>query len=223
MKEIKFLFRAFLRHRGGMTPFAAALSGFLTTAALIVAIGAQNTFVLRQGLQRRHVGPVILFCGSADTLLVSLGVAGAGSLLALVPGLATALTLGGSGFLFAYGLLALRRASGAAALAAEAQPALTLGRTLAATAAFTLLNPHVYLDAVMLMGAAGASLPAAARPYFVLGASAASFGWFAALGYGARALAPILARPATWRVIDGLVGVTMVALAGRLLLGLGGR
>ena len=192
---------------------SAVLSGFLTCATLIVAIGAQNMFVLRQGLGRSHVGVVVVVCGLADTLLVSLGVAGGGSMLALVPGLSTGLTLGGSLFLLGYGVQALRRATGETAMRLEATASARLGRTLAATAAFTFLNPHVYLDTVLLMGAAGASHPAAARPFFIVGAAAASFGWFGLIGFGARYFAPLFARPSTWRLLDGAVGCLMLALA----------
>lgn len=196
---------------------SAASSGFLTCAALIVAIGAQNIFVLRQGLRRHHVMPVVVFCGCADTVLVAAGVYGAGSLLALVPGLATSLTLGGAVLLLWYGAAALRRAAGSAELVFGVHQALPLGRTLAATAAFTFLNPHVYLDTVMLMGALGASEPVAVRPFFVAGAGAASFAWFALIGFGARWLTPLFARPATWRLLDACVGCTMLALSCGLL------
>ena len=196
---------------------SALLSGFLTCATLIVAIGAQNMFVLRQGLQGSHVGVVVAVCGLADTLLVSLGVGGGGSMLALVPGLSTGLTLGGSLFLLGYGVLALRRATAETAMRLEVPRSAPLGRTLAATAAFTFLNPHVYLDTVLLMGAAGASHPAPARPFFIVGAAAASFAWFGTIGFGARRLAPLFARPATWRLLDGAVGCLMLALACNLL------
>ncbi|MDX7953935.1 LysE family transporter [Lichenihabitans sp. Uapishka_5] len=196
---------------------AAAASGFGTGAVLIVAIGAQNLFVLRQGLLCRHVGPVVVLCGLADTGLIAAGVAGAGSLLQMVPDLATVMALGGAAFLGCYGVLALRRATTGASLDAGSQPAMTLGRTLATAAGFTLLNPHVYLDTVVLMGAAGASQPAGLRPIFVAAASAASFGWFATVGFGARILVPLFARPAIWRWLDALVGCTMLILAAVLL------
>jgi L-lysine exporter family protein LysE/ArgO len=192
----------------------AFAAGFAVSGALIIAIGSQNAFVLRQGLRREHVGPVVLFCAIADLALIAGGVAGLGSLLARVPGLATALALGGAAFLGWYGASALRRALRPASLVADAAgERLTLGAALARSAGFTLLNPHVYLDTVLLVGAIGASQPAGAQPAFVLGAGVASFVWFAALGYGARLLAPVFARPAAWRALDGLVGVTMLAIA----------
>lgn len=200
---------------------APLLTGFALSAALIVAIGAQNLFVLRQGLRREHVGPVVAFCGLADALLIALGVAGAGAILGAMPGLTRGLALAGAAFLAWYGAKALRRTLAPAAVAAAGGGGLSLGRALAATAGFTLLNPHVYLDTVLLMGAAGSAQPAAARPLFVAGAMTASFAWFATLGYGARLLAPVFTRPSAWRVLDGVVGVTMLALAASLVAGAG--
>lgn len=194
------------------------LTGFSLSAALIVAIGAQNLFVLRQGLRREHVGPVVLFCGGVDALLVVVGVAGVGGFLATLPQLARLLAAGGAAFLCWHGVAALRRMAAPGALIAAAAGGTTLGRALAAAAGFTLLNPHVYFDTVLLMGAAGAAEPAGTRPFFVAGAAAASGGWFAALGYGARHLAPLFARPAAWRLLDGLVAATMLGLAATLML-----
>ncbi|MES2884759.1 MAG: LysE/ArgO family amino acid transporter [Pseudomonadota bacterium] len=197
--------------------FAAVAKGFALSAALIMAIGAQNMFVLRQGLRREHVGAIVLFCGTADALLIAAGVAGLGALLTVVPGLTQVLTFGGAAFLAWYGLSALRRAAHTETMAATLQPSMTLTRALASTAAFTFLNPHVYLDTVLLMGAVGASLPPPNRTLFVVGAAAASYTWFIGLGYGARWLAPLFARPVAWKVLDLLVGLTMLLLAGVLL------
>ena len=196
---------------------ATFVSGFLLSAALIMAIGAQNLFVLRQGLRREHVGAIVLFCGSADALLIAAGVGGVGAFLAAIPQLATALALGGAAFLGWYGIKALRRMAAPAAMVVVDAQGVTLGRALAATAAFTFLNPHVYLDTVLLMGAAGSARPAGLRPIFVAGAATASFAWFAALGFGARLLKPIFARPAAWRVLDAFVGVVMLTLAASLI------
>lgn len=202
-------------------PLAPALlpfvTGFLLSAALIIAIGAQNLFVLRQGLRREHVGPIVLFCGTADALLIGAGVAGLGAFLNALPQLATALALGGAGFLGWHGVQALRRMAATDAMTVDTSAGTTLARALLATAGFTLLNPHVYLDTVLLMGAAGAAQPETARPVFVAGAALASFLWFAALGYGARLLRPLFARPAAWRVLDAGVGVVMLALAASLV------
>jgi L-lysine exporter family protein LysE/ArgO len=195
---------------------AAALTGFLLGASLIIAIGAQNAFVLRQGLAREHVGAIVLFCATADALLMAAGVLGAGQALERVPGLAWALTVGGALFLLVYGLRALWRALRPGHLDAAARGApLTRRAALAQAAAFTLLNPHVYLDTVVLVGAIGARQASPAA--FVGGAAVASLVWFAALGYGARWLAPWFAKPAAWRGLDGFVGVTMLALAALLL------
>jgi L-lysine exporter family protein LysE/ArgO len=197
------------------TPF---VSGFLLSAALIVAIGAQNLFVLRQGLRREHVGPIVLFCGSADALLIVAGVVGIGAFLGAVPQLTILLSLGGAVFLGWYGVKALGRMVSRDVMSVSDAGTINLGRALGATAVFTFLNPHVYLDTVLLMGAAGSAQPAGARPIFVAGAASASFCWFAALGYGARILQPIFSRPAAWRILDAIVGVTMLTLATSLAL-----
>ncbi|MEH3106371.1 MAG: LysE/ArgO family amino acid transporter [Sphingomonas fennica] len=197
----------------------AFLKGFLLSAALIMAIGAQNLFVLRQGLRREHVGPIVLFCGLADAVLIAAGVSGMGALIAAVPGLTMAMALAGAAFLGWYGVAALRRMATPAAMAPGDAPGLTLGRALAACAAFTFLNPHVYLDTVLLMGAAGSAQPPALRPVFVAGAASASFVWFATVGFGARLLAPLFTRPAAWRVLDAIVGVVMLGLAATLIAG----
>lgn len=193
------------------------LTGFAMSAALIMAIGAQNLFVLRQGLKREHVGPIVLFCGCADAILIAAGVGGVGTLLGALPQLTLALTIGGAVFLVWYGLKAFQRMMTPEAMSITAQGKITLGSALGATAAFTFLNPHVYLDTVLLMGAAGSAQPAELRPVFVAGAASASISWFAALGYGARILTPIFSRPAAWRVLDAIVGVVMLALAASLI------
>ncbi|MGO4665250.1 LysE/ArgO family amino acid transporter [Bosea sp. 2RAB26] len=195
----------------------AFAKGFALSAGLIMAIGAQNMFVLRQGLKREHVWPIVLFCAAADAALIVAGVSGLGSALALIPGLSLVLSLGGAAFLSWYGVSALRRAANPSVLLVEQQGGMTLGAALAGTAAFTFLNPHVYIDTVMLMGAVGTSLPPIERPPFMAGAAIASFAWFASLGFGARFLAPLLSRPASWRVLDLGIGAMMLALATSLL------
>ncbi|MBB2158710.1 LysE/ArgO family amino acid transporter [Gluconacetobacter sacchari] len=199
-------------------------SGFGLTAALIVAIGAQNLFVLRQGLLRRHVAPVVMFCALSDMLLVSAGVLGMGAVVRTIPALVWVMSLGGAVFLAWYGLGALRRAMAPAAMVADERDRPdSLRGTLGRVAAFTYLNPHVYLDTVLLMGAVGGGLPGPARPLFVAGAATASALWFTGLGFGAQLLRPVFARPAAWRVLDGIVAVVMLALAGMLAVrGLGG-
>jgi len=196
---------------------AAAGTGFALSATLIIAIGAQNAFVLRQGLKREHVGAVVAFCATADALLMTAGVLGAGRALAAAPQWTAALAAAGALFLAVYGLRALHRAWRPAALlaAGDARPS-SRRAVLAQAAAFTLLNPHVYLDTVVLVGAIGAQQPAALRPAFLVGACSASAVWFIALGYGARGLAPWFARPAAWRLLDTLIGATMLLLAALL-------
>lgn len=199
----------------GLPAFAQGLALGL---GLIVAIGAQNAFVLRQGLRREHIGSVVMFCAAADALLICAGVLGMAQALGDRPALARVLAMAGAAFLAFYGFQALRRAQDSHRLQANAGGAgLGRGAAMAQAAAFTLLNPHVYLDTVLLVGSIGAQQPAPLRGWFVAGASAASLGWFGVLGYGARWLAPWFARPSAWRMLDGLVGVTMIVLAALLV------
>ncbi|MNM17581.1 Arginine exporter protein ArgO [compost metagenome] len=198
--------------------FSIFFQGMTLGLGLIVAIGSQNAFVLRQGLRREHVGSIVLFCALADAALIAAGVMGMSRALGQRPLLASALALGGAAFLAVYGWQALRRARQPQQLrAAEGGAGLGLGAVLAQAAAFTLLNPHVYLDTVLLVGSIGAQQPGALRGWFIAGASAASVLWFAALGFGARWLAPWFARPRAWQVLDGLIGITMFVLAALLL------
>jgi len=199
---------------------AAFGTGFALGGTLIVAIGAQNAFVLRQGLRREHVGAIVAFCAGSDMVLMTAGVAGLGGALKASPAWTTALLWGGAAFLAWYGLRALQRAWRPAALVAAADHApMALAAALAQAAAFTLLNPHVYLDTVLLVGAVGAQQAAGApRAWFLAGACLASATWFLTLGYGARLVAPWFARPRAWQVLDGLIGVTMLALAAMLVL-----
>ncbi len=192
--------------------------GLALSLGLIVAIGAQNAFVLRQGLRREHVGAVVLFCALADALLIGAGVLGMAQALGERPGLARVLALAGAAFLAVYGWQALRRARQPQHLtAAEGASGLSLRAAVVQAAAFTLLNPHVYLDAVLLLGSIGAQQPPGLQGAFVAGASAASALWFGLLGFGARWLAPWFARPRAWQVLDGLIGVTMWVLSALLV------
>jgi L-lysine exporter family protein LysE/ArgO len=194
------------------------VQGLVLSFGLIVAIGAQNAFVLRQGLRRQHVGSVVLFCALADALLISAGVSGMARALGQSPGLARALALAGAVFLAVYGWQALRRARHALQLTVSNDGAgLSRAAALAQAAAFTLLNPHVYLDTMLLVGSIGAQQPSTLRVWFVAGASAASLIWFVLLGFGARWLAPWFARPRAWQVLDGLIGMTMLALSALLV------
>ncbi|SEJ54203.1 L-lysine exporter family protein LysE/ArgO [Pseudomonas linyingensis] len=192
--------------------------GLALSLGLIVAIGAQNAFVLRQGLRREHVGSVVLFCAMADAVLITAGVMGMAKALGESPALARALALAGAAFLAFYGLQALHRARQAQQLqAAEGGMGLSRWAAIAQAAAFTLLNPHVYLDTVLLVGSIGAQQPVQLRWWFVMGAGTASMLWFGLLGFGARWLAPWFARPRAWQVLDGLIGLTMWVLAALLV------
>lgn len=200
------------------TSSSVFLQGLALSLGLIVAIGAQNAFVLRQGLRREHVGSVVLFCAMADALLILAGVLGMAQALGERPNLARFLALAGAAFLLLYGVQALRRARHSSQLrAAAGGEGLSRGAALAQAAAFTLLNPHVYLDTVLLVGSIGAQQASALRGWFVAGAGSASLLWFVSLGFGARWLAPWFARPKAWQVLDGLIGVTMLVLSALLL------
>lgn len=198
--------------------FPVFVQGLVLSLGLIVAIGAQNAFVLRQGLRREHVGSVVLFCALADALLIAAGVLGMAQALGQSPQLARALALAGAVFLALYGWRALARARQQNQLQAAAGGEGTrLGAALAQAAGFTLLNPHVYLDTVLLVGSIGAQQPAALQGWFIAGAASASLGWFSMLGFGARWLAPWFARPKAWQMLDGLIGATMFVLSALLV------
>ncbi|MEV6298272.1 LysE/ArgO family amino acid transporter [Actinoplanes sp. NPDC051861] len=189
---------------------ASALAGFAASAVLIIAIGAQNAFVLRQGLRREHVLPVVLTCALSDLALISAGIAGLGAVLNAQPALVTGIRWVGAAFLLGYAVLAARRALRPQALDPAGKAPATLRATLLTCLALTYLNPHVYLDTVLLLGSVAQQH--ANRWAFGLGAAAASLVWFTALGAGAHRLAPLLARPAAWRVLDGLIAVVMAAI-----------
>lgn len=173
--------------------------------------------MLRQGLLRAHVLPLVLLCGGSDAVLITAGVAGFGAAAAAAPWLPAAMTLAGAAFLLAYGALRLRAAwRGDYALVLEGRSA-PLGRTLLTAAAFTWLNPHVYLDTLGLVGAVSTRFAGADKAAFGAGAVAASFAFFAALGYGARLLAPLMRSARAWRVLDAGIGLTLLALATALL------
>jgi L-lysine exporter family protein LysE/ArgO len=190
----------------------AYLTGFATGAALIIAIGAQNAFVLRQGLARDHVGTVIAICALSDALLIVAGVAGLGALVRRAPLALEVLRWGGAAYLAAYAVRAFVRAARPVGLAAARTTVRTRAGVVAAALAFTYLNPHVYIDTVLLLGALGTQF-GDARWWFAAGASTASLTWFSALGLGARALSRRMASPMTWRVLDVAIGVVMVVVA----------
>jgi L-lysine exporter family protein LysE/ArgO len=195
---------------------AAAVEGFLLGAGLIIAIGAQNAFVLRQGLKREHVFAVATVCSLSNALLIAVGVAGMGELVKASPALLTLVTVAGIAFLAAYGAIAFFRALRPGRLEAAASRRQGLGATLLTALALTFLNPHVYLDTVVLIGGLSARHEGAAAVAFAVGAAAASAVWFYGLGFGARLLAPLLARPAAWRLLDLGIAVVMWGIAIRL-------
>ncbi len=191
----------------------AAASGLGLGLSLIVAIGAQNAFVLRQGLRAEHVAAVVAVCLLSDVVLIAAGTAGAGALVTRVPELLTVVCLAGAAFLLVYGAMAARRAVRPAVLVTEedGRPA---GLLVIVTTclALTWLNPHVYLDTVVLLGSLAGTWDHE-RWWFAAGAASGSTLWFAGLGYGARLLRPVFARPSAWRVLDATIAVVMVALA----------
>ncbi|MGP2436227.1 LysE/ArgO family amino acid transporter [Streptomyces sp. JW3] len=197
-----------------------AAAGFGTGLSLIVAIGAQNAFVLRQGIRRDTVLAVVGICALSDAVLIALGVGGVGALVAAWPGALTAVGWIGGAFLLGYGALAARRVlRPAGALRADgADVAGSRRRAVLTCLALTWLNPHVYLDTVFLLGSVAADR-GALRWTFGLGAALASLAWFAALGFGGRFLGRFLASPKAWRVLDGLVAATMIALGVSLIAG----
>ncbi|MCV2421304.1 LysE/ArgO family amino acid transporter [Paucibacter sp. DJ2R-2] len=197
----------------------AMTQGWLSGASLIMAIGAQNALVLRQGLLRSHVAPVVALCAVSDLLLICLGVFGLGAAIASSAWLMNAFRYGGALFLLWYGVQAALRAwRGTGALEAAAGSA-GLAATLLSALAMTYLNPHVYLDTVVLLGLLGNQQPADLRWAFATGASLASVMWFTLLGFGAAAAAGPLRRPLVWRGIDALIALLMFALGLQLLLG----
>ncbi|MFC9913500.1 LysE/ArgO family amino acid transporter [Streptomyces sp. NPDC059862] len=198
----------------------AAAAGFGTGLSLIVAIGAQNAFVLRQGVRREAVLAVVAICALSDALLIALGVGGVGAVVVAWPGALTVVGWIGGAFLLGYGALAARRAlkPGAEALRAEGEAAGSRRRAVLTCLAMTWLNPHVYLDTVFLLGSVAAD-QGPLRWTFGVGAAVASLCWFTALGFGARLLGRWLARPAAWRVLDGLLAATMLVLGVTLIAG----
>ncbi|MGX9920853.1 MULTISPECIES: LysE/ArgO family amino acid transporter [unclassified Streptomyces] len=197
----------------------ATLAGFGTGMSLIVAIGAQNAFVLRQGARRQAVLAVVGICAASDAVLIALGVAGLGAVVTAWPLALTAVGLAGGGFLLCYGALAARRAlrpAGEQALTARGAAVGSVRTAVLTCLALTWLNPHVYLDTVLLLGSV-ASDRGSLRWVFGLGAMLASLVWFAGLGYGARLLGGVLARPGAWRLLDGVVAATMLVMGGSLL------
>lgn len=192
------------------------LPGFALSLTLIMAIGAQNAFVLRQGLRREHVLAVVLVCATSDAILITAGVAGFGALAEAAPWFGPLMRYGGAAFLLWYGWRnAVSAWQGGEALETEGQSTRSSGKAILTLLALTWLNPHVYLDTLVLLGSISAQYPD--RMSFGIGAALASFVFFFALGYGARLLAPLFAKPRSWQVLDAVIAVTMWAIAIKLV------
>lgn len=203
--------------------FSAYIAGLALGASLIIAIGAQNALVLRQGLKREHVFAVSGMCVAIDWVLIALGAGGFGSLIAHFPAITSLAAWGGAAFLAVYGAVSFVSAMRSETMSAEEHSGrepvtASIASVLAATLAVSLLNPHVYLDTVVLLGSIAAQYEPAERVRFVLGAWSASAWWFFGLGYGARLLAPLFARPIAWRILDVLIGIIMWSIAASLVL-----
>jgi L-lysine exporter family protein LysE/ArgO len=197
----------------------ASIAGLLTGLSLIVAIGAQNAFVLRQGLLRQHVGPVVAVCSVSDLVLISAGVAGIGAIVQHAPTALTVVRWLGVAFLTAYGVRSLWRARHASSLHASSDVEPRMRGALTQAVALTWLNPHVYLDTVLLLGSIAAHHGPSGKWWFAVGAGIGSIVWFTGLGYGARLAAPLLSRARAWQVLDVLIGLTMLAIAYQLATG----
>lgn len=195
---------------------SAFIPGFALGFSLILAIGAQNAFVLRQGLRKEHVFWICLTCAVSDAILIAAGVAGAGALAQAAPWFGPAMRYGGAAFLTWYGLRSLRSAwQGGASMELNDKPKAPLGQALAVVLALTWLNPHVYLDTVVLIGSISAQY--SDRFSFALGAMTSSVVFFFSLGYGASLLAPVFARPVAWRILDLVIGIVMWGIALKLI------
>lgn len=200
--------------------FPVFLTAMATSLSLILAIGAQNAFVLRQGLRGEHVLAICLTCAVSDAILILLGVTGFGQIAAWLPWMAPAMRYAGAAFLIWYGARSLRAAlqSADALVVRTERRAGGLGRTLIACLAITWLNPHVYLDTVVLLGTVSTRFPGE-QGSFAAGAVSGSFLFFFTLGYGAAWLRPVFARPSSWRILEAVIAIVMWTIAAKLLLG----
>ena len=198
-----------------LAPF---VTGFFLGASLIIAIGAQNAFILRQGLLRQHVFILCLICALSDALLIAAGVAGLGAIIEQSPAMLTAIRLGGAAFLFWYAIVAIRRAMNPEAMDTDGKGAGSLRAAVATVLAFTFLNPHVYLDTVLLVGSLSASYEGNARLSYAIGAMLSSFVWFFGIGYGARLLTPVFQKQRSWQILDCFIALVMSVIAISLLL-----
>lgn len=201
---------------------APLLEGLGTSAGLIIAIGAQNAFVLKQGILKNHVFVTVFLCAVIDALLIAFGVGGFGRLLVSSSLLLNIARWGGAAFLLYYGFRSFRAVCKTESLTfkigKDDRP--NLKQTITTTLALSLLNPHVYLDTVVLVGSIGAQFPSSERPFFAIGAIAASFIWFFSMGFGARLLGPLFQKPIAWKILDFLIGCVMWLIALMLIFGL---
>ena len=205
-----------------MTPDLAgpAFAGFFLGASLIIAIGAQNAFVLKLGIIRKHVFTVVMICALSDALLIAAGVSGFGTLVQSSPGLIKAVTIIGAGFLFVYGAMAFARSFQVQSLHTSQNRSVnppSMAKTVITALSLTFLNPHVYLDTVVLLGGLSGRYAGAGQMAFGAGAVLASFVWFFVLGYGARLLAPVFEKPLSWRILEFSIGIVMWSIALKLL------
>jgi L-lysine exporter family protein LysE/ArgO len=198
-----------------LTPF---LQGFGTGGGLIVAIGAQNAFVLSQGILRNHHVIIALICVVCDAVFISAGVAGFGTTVSNNPTLSQLAGWGGAGFLFFYGMGSLRSALRGGSMVANDRTIMTLRAAIIATLAVTLLNPHFYLDTVILLGSVSSQFQGESRLYFWVGAVSASTLWFISLSFGGQILAPLFKKQISWRILDSLVCATMWTIAVLLII-----
>lgn len=199
--------------------FSTFCEGFGSGAGLIIAIGAQNAFVLKQGILRRHLFITAVICSLIDILLITAGVLGLGAMITGIPLLMIAVTIGGSIFLIVYGIRSFLTAWKPKVLndGVETKNPVTLKATILTLLAFSLLNPHVYLDTVILLGSIGARHPVSQRISFITGASTASVLWFFGLAYGSAVLTPLFRKKLTWRILNLLIGCVMLLIAVKLI------
>jgi len=200
-----------------MTSALAALAGLSAGASLIIAIGAQNAFVLRQGLRKDHVLAIVAVCALSDVVLILAGIAGIGAIIEQAPIALVIVRIAGGLFLIGYAILAAKRAIRPGALGATGGASISLPVAVSTALALTWLNPHVYLDTLLLLGSLAANYGADGRWWFGAGAAVASILWFSALGFGARYLGRLFAKPIAWRVLDAIIAIVMLTLAVLLL------
>ena len=218
MKNIRWIHRADTLTVADMNALLTAAAGLMTGAALIIAIGPQNVLVLRTGVARRHVVSVLAVCTVSDLILITAGVAGLGALVSGHPMLITVATLVGGGYVIVLGLLAARRSLAPSAMTITSGGIGGRWATIGTALALTWLNPHVYIDTVLTLGAIANSHGPEGKWPFAIGAGIASIIWFAALALAAVKLAPLFARPRAWRILDAVVAVIMVTIGASLII-----